>query len=143
MNWIGASDVPREHVFVPDAMRIAIDLAHREEAYGERFLFSGGGPLTGRRADEFAAEHMGRDVKLRAASPCSFVWSVSSTRACAASFRWSPLRAAFVLRRRKVASASGNVRNDPVRAGYRRDSRLAQLRAHGRRLYPNRYGSSE
>jgi nucleoside-diphosphate-sugar epimerase len=69
MNWIGAADVPREHVFVPDAMRIAVDLAHREEAYGERFLFSGGGPLTGRRAAELAAEHLGRDVKLRAASP--------------------------------------------------------------------------
>ncbi len=69
MNWIGAADVPREHIFVPDAMRIVVDLAHREEAYGQRFLFPGGGPLTGRRVAELATEHLGRPAKLRAAAP--------------------------------------------------------------------------
>ena len=69
MNWIGPADVPREHVLVPDAMKTAVDLAHREEAYAERFLFPGAGPLTGRRLAEIASEYLGREVKLRAAAP--------------------------------------------------------------------------
>lgn len=69
MNWIGAADAPREHIFVPDAMKTAVDLAHREEAYGERFVFPGAGPLTGRRLAEIAGGHLGREVKLRAAAP--------------------------------------------------------------------------
>lgn len=69
MNWIGAADVPREHIFVPDAMRAVVDLAHREQAYAERFLFPGAGPLTGTRLLEIASGHLGREVKLRAAAP--------------------------------------------------------------------------
>jgi len=69
IDWIGAADVPREHAFVPDAMKTVVDLAHREEAYGERFLFPGAGPLTGRRLAEIASEHLGREVKCRAAAP--------------------------------------------------------------------------
>ena len=69
MSWIGAADVPREHTFVPDAMKAVVDLAHREEAYGERFVFPGAGPLTGRRLAEIASEHLDRAVKLRAAAP--------------------------------------------------------------------------
>jgi nucleoside-diphosphate-sugar epimerase len=69
MNWIGGADVPREQSFVPDAMRSVADLAHREEAYGERFVFPGAGPLTGRRVAEIACERLGRTVKLRAAAP--------------------------------------------------------------------------
>jgi nucleoside-diphosphate-sugar epimerase len=69
MNWIGAADVPREHIFVPDGMRMAVDLAHREEAYGGRFVFPGGGPLTGQQVAELASRHLGREVKLRAAAP--------------------------------------------------------------------------
>jgi nucleoside-diphosphate-sugar epimerase len=69
MNWIGAADVPREHAFVPDAMTAVVDLAHREEAYGERFLFAGAGPLTGREVAEIASKHLDRAVNLRAAAP--------------------------------------------------------------------------
>ncbi len=69
MSWIGAADVPREHSFVPDAMKTVVDLAHREEAYGERYLFPGAGPLTGRRLAAIASEHLRRAVKLRAAAP--------------------------------------------------------------------------
>ena len=69
MNWIGAAGVPREHIFVPDAMRTVVDLAHREEAYSERFVFPGAGPLTGRRLAEIVSEHLEHEVKLRAAAP--------------------------------------------------------------------------
>lgn len=69
MNWIGGADVAREHIYVPDAMKAAVELAHREEAYSERFLFPGAGPLTGRRLAEIASAHLGREVGLRAAAP--------------------------------------------------------------------------
>ena len=86
MNWIGAADVPREHVFVPDAMmRSTSPIEKRPMA---SVSFGQVDRSTRRRA---ATEHLGRDVKLRAASPGSFVWSVSSTRTCTASFRWFPI----------------------------------------------------
>jgi nucleoside-diphosphate-sugar epimerase len=69
MNWIGAADVAREHIYVPDAMKAALDLAHHEEAYGERFVFPGAGPLTGKHLAEIASAHLGRAVRLRAAAP--------------------------------------------------------------------------
>lgn len=67
MNWVGAADTPREHVFVPDAMATVARLAAHESAYGERWIVPGSGPLTGREAARIAGRVLGRDVKLRAA----------------------------------------------------------------------------
>ncbi len=67
MNWIGPRTLAREYVFVPDAMRLAAALARRPEAYGERWIFLGSGPLTGDEAAAVAARHLGRAVKLRTA----------------------------------------------------------------------------
>lgn len=67
MNWIGPRTLAREHVFVPDAMRLVAALARRPEAYGERWVFPGSGPLTGAEAAAIAARHLGRKVKLRTA----------------------------------------------------------------------------
>ena len=36
-NWIGRPDVLRQHIYVPDAAQILVDLAGREEAYGQRW----------------------------------------------------------------------------------------------------------
>jgi nucleoside-diphosphate-sugar epimerase len=69
MNWIGGARIAREYAYVKDATRAVVELAHRNEAYGQRFVFPGGGPLTGERLAAIAGGHLGRDVKLRAASP--------------------------------------------------------------------------
>jgi nucleoside-diphosphate-sugar epimerase len=69
MSWIGRGNVPREHTFVPDAMRSVVELAHREEAYGERFVFPGAGPLTGAKLATIVGAHFGRNVQLREAAP--------------------------------------------------------------------------
>jgi nucleoside-diphosphate-sugar epimerase len=69
MNWIGPRDLVREHAFVPDAMRLVAALARRPEAYGERWIFPGSGPLAGAQAADIASRHLGRAVKLRAAGP--------------------------------------------------------------------------
>lgn len=69
MNWIGPRDLAREHIFVPDAMRLVAALARRPEAYGQRWIFPGAGPLSGAAAAAIAARHLGRAVKLRTAGP--------------------------------------------------------------------------
>jgi nucleoside-diphosphate-sugar epimerase len=69
MSWIGRSDTPREYAFVPDAMRMVAALASKPEAFGESWIIPGAGPLTGNKAARIVGEHLGREVKLRAAGP--------------------------------------------------------------------------
>lgn len=68
MNWLGLADIAREYSFVPDAMRLVAELALRSEAYGQRWIFPGGAPLTAKDAAALASAHLGREVKLRSAS---------------------------------------------------------------------------
>jgi nucleoside-diphosphate-sugar epimerase len=67
MNWIGAADVAREYVYVPDAMRIAASLAERPEVFGGHWVLPGSGPLTGAQVADIASSQLGRMVKLRTA----------------------------------------------------------------------------
>lgn len=63
MSWIGAADTRRELLYVPDAMKIAAEIAAHDEAYGERFVLPGSGPITGKEIAEIAGG------KLRPAGP--------------------------------------------------------------------------
>ena len=67
VNWLGPADVPREYIFVPDAMRIAAAVGGRLEAFGQHWCLPGSGPLSGRQVAEIAGRQLGRPVKLRAA----------------------------------------------------------------------------
>jgi nucleoside-diphosphate-sugar epimerase len=67
INWLGRADVPREYVYVPDAMRIAVDIGARNEALGEHWCLPGSGPLSGRQAADITGRLLGRQVKLRPA----------------------------------------------------------------------------
>jgi nucleoside-diphosphate-sugar epimerase len=67
MNWIGPRDVPREHIYVPDAMRIAAAIGRRPQASGAHWCLPGAGPLTGAEAAAIADRHLKRRVKLRPA----------------------------------------------------------------------------
>ncbi len=69
MSWIGSADTERDYAYVPDAMRTVADLAERDGAYGGSWLVPGSGPLSARRLAKIAADHLHRDVKLRAAPP--------------------------------------------------------------------------
>lgn len=69
MHWIGSAKTPREYVFVPDAMRTVAQLAKHPEAYGERWVVPGAGPLTAKDTAEIASDHLGRKVKVSAAGP--------------------------------------------------------------------------
>jgi hypothetical protein len=68
MNWIGAADMAREYILVPDAMEIAARIRNWDEAFGNDWILPGSGPLTGAQVTEIASRHLGRPVKLRTAS---------------------------------------------------------------------------
>lgn len=63
MNWIGPADTPHELIYVPDAMKIAAEIATHDEAHGERYVLPGSGPITGAEIAEIAGG------KLRPAGP--------------------------------------------------------------------------
>jgi nucleoside-diphosphate-sugar epimerase len=67
MNWMGKATTAREYAFVPDAMRVVASLAGFPEAYGERWMFPGSGPLTGQQLATHVSRELNRPVKLRCA----------------------------------------------------------------------------
>jgi len=67
VNWLGKADLPREYIYVPDAMRIAAAIGTRAEAFGRHWCLPGSGPLTGRQAADIASRALGRTAKLRSA----------------------------------------------------------------------------
>ena len=67
VNWLGRADVQREYIYVPDAMRIAVEIGARTEGLGEHWCLPGSGPLTGRQAADIAGRYVRRQVKLRSA----------------------------------------------------------------------------
>jgi nucleoside-diphosphate-sugar epimerase len=67
INWLGRADVQREYVYVPDAMRIAVEIGARNEAHGEHWCLPGSGPLSGQQVADIAGRHLGRQLKLRSA----------------------------------------------------------------------------
>jgi nucleoside-diphosphate-sugar epimerase len=69
MNWIGGADVERDYIYVPDAMKLVADLATHNEAYGERWVIPGSGPISGSQVAAMLSSILGRQVKLRTAGP--------------------------------------------------------------------------
>jgi nucleoside-diphosphate-sugar epimerase len=67
VNWLGRTDVQREYIYIPDAMRIAVEIGARTEALSEHWCLPGSGPLSGRQVADIAGHHLGRQVKLRSA----------------------------------------------------------------------------
>ena len=67
MNFMGPAGIEREYAFIPDAMATVAVLAARDEAYGRAWIVPGSGPLSPRRTAAIAGDHLGREVKVRAA----------------------------------------------------------------------------
>lgn len=65
VNWLGKTDVQREYIYVPDAMRIAAAIGARAEAFGAHWCLPGGGPLSGQQVAEIAGRQLNRSIKLR------------------------------------------------------------------------------
>jgi nucleoside-diphosphate-sugar epimerase len=68
VNWLGRPDVQREYVYVPDAMRIAVEIGARNDALGQHWCLPGSGPLSGRQVVEISERHLGRQFKFRSVS---------------------------------------------------------------------------
>jgi nucleoside-diphosphate-sugar epimerase len=67
VQWIGSPGVGREYVFVQDAMKAVAELALRTEAYGERWIVPGAGPISFDEIARIIEKHLGQPVRLRAA----------------------------------------------------------------------------
>jgi nucleoside-diphosphate-sugar epimerase len=67
IQWIGSPGVGREYVFVPDAMKAVAELAFRPEAYAERWIVPGAGPIAFQEIAEIAEKHLGQPLRLKAA----------------------------------------------------------------------------
>lgn len=69
MNWIGGADTVHEYVYVPDAMALAAEICACAQAYGNRWIIPGAGPITGTVVARIASGILGRKVRLRTAGP--------------------------------------------------------------------------
>jgi nucleoside-diphosphate-sugar epimerase len=67
IQWIGSPGVSREYAFVPDAMKAVAELALRPEAFGERWIVPGAGPIAFQEIAEIVEKHLGEPLRLRAA----------------------------------------------------------------------------
>jgi nucleoside-diphosphate-sugar epimerase len=67
MNWIGAADTVHEYVSVPDAVRIAATLVGYPDAYGQRWIVPGAGPITGPQVVDTVSFLLARPSRLRTA----------------------------------------------------------------------------
>jgi nucleoside-diphosphate-sugar epimerase len=69
MNWVGNAAIEREYIYVPDAMSVVAELAFRSEAYGQRWIIPGSGPISAAKIAQLTSGLLGREVKLRCAGP--------------------------------------------------------------------------
>jgi nucleoside-diphosphate-sugar epimerase len=109
INWLARADVQREYVYVPDAVRIAVDIGARNEALGEHWCLPGSGPLSGRQAADIASRLLGGHVKLR---PAGMAMRLYDAR---------PLRRAQIARPARAAA------DDLLRCRYRSDPYLYRI----------------
>jgi nucleoside-diphosphate-sugar epimerase len=72
MCWIGQRGTPRDYVYVPDAARTIVALPHNHDAYGQRWIIPGAGPLTATDTAEMVRAVLGERVKLRTAG----IWTL-------------------------------------------------------------------
>ncbi len=66
-NWIGRPDVERQYVYVPDAARILVDLAERDQSYGQRWNVATTGGITFSEIIGFVERSIGRRPRVRTA----------------------------------------------------------------------------
>ncbi len=76
MDALGDADAERDGIYVPDAMRVAIAVAAKSEAYGQRWIVPGSGPMSARALAEVCGGILGRRVRVRSAGPV-LLWIAS------------------------------------------------------------------
>lgn len=66
-NWLGPVSTPHEFVFVPDAGPVIVELASRDDCYGEAWHFAGPGEITALGFIQKIYQAVGREPKFRSA----------------------------------------------------------------------------
>ena len=61
--WLGSVDLPHEFIYVPDAGPALVDLAVRDDSYGEHWNIGGAGTITGREFITRIYQGFGRTPK--------------------------------------------------------------------------------
>jgi len=69
MNWLGAADVARDYIYVPDAMHIVARLLTQPGAYAEDWILPGSGPLSASRLADLLEGILQHKVRVRTAAP--------------------------------------------------------------------------
>lgn len=62
--FVGNTDVKREYIYIPDGAKAAVELALRDDAYGENWHVPGAGTISGREIAAIAAEITGLPGRL-------------------------------------------------------------------------------
>jgi nucleoside-diphosphate-sugar epimerase len=66
-NWLGPAGTPHEFVFVPDAAPVILELASRDDCYGEAWNFAGPGEISALGFIQKVYQAAGREPKFRSA----------------------------------------------------------------------------
>jgi nucleoside-diphosphate-sugar epimerase len=66
-NWLGPVSTPHEFVFVPDAGPVIVELASRDDCYGQAWHFAGPGEITALGFIQKIYQAVGRAPKFRSA----------------------------------------------------------------------------
>jgi nucleoside-diphosphate-sugar epimerase len=66
-NWLGPVSTPHEFVFVPDAGPVVVELASRDDCYGQTWHFAGAGEITAQGFIQKIYQAVGREPKVRSA----------------------------------------------------------------------------
>jgi nucleoside-diphosphate-sugar epimerase len=67
MDFLGASDLERDYLYVPDVVGTALALAEEDAAFGARWPVPGSGPISARELVTLCTELLGREVRARGA----------------------------------------------------------------------------
>lgn len=69
IGWFGAPDLEREYVYAADAMEAVVRLSYHLEAFGQRWIVGGSGPLSANLLAELAGKKLKRKVKVASVRP--------------------------------------------------------------------------
>lgn len=69
IRWLGRQDIPREYLFVPDAIDKVTALMPHAEAFGQRWVIGGPGPISFSKIRAIVERELGHDVKVRSFGP--------------------------------------------------------------------------
>jgi nucleoside-diphosphate-sugar epimerase len=70
IRWLGPAEIDREYSFVPDAMEAVVRLSYCPEAFGQRWIIGGNGPLSAKTLASIVGKKLNRAVRI--SSPGSF-----------------------------------------------------------------------